>query len=59
MVVLDGPLNAHSLPERWLGGRGDAGAALAERVRTAVVRAPAGAPAGLTISPSSSCVDLT
>lgn len=38
MVVLDGLPNAHSLQERWLGERADAGAALAERVRTRVVQ---------------------
>jgi len=38
MVVLDGLPNAHSLQEKWLGERADAGAALAERVRTRIVQ---------------------
>lgn len=38
VVVLDGLPNAHSPQERWLGERADAGAALAERVRTRVVQ---------------------
>jgi hypothetical protein len=38
IVVLDGLPNAHSPQERWLGERADAGAALAERVRTRVVQ---------------------
>ena len=38
IVVLDGLPNANSLQERWLGERADAGAALAERIRTRVVQ---------------------
>lgn len=38
VVVLDGLPNANSPQERWLGERADAGAALAERVRTRVVQ---------------------
>lgn len=38
MVVLDGLPNANSLQEKFLGERADAGAALAERLRTRVVQ---------------------
>lgn len=38
MVVLDGLPNAHNLQEKFLGERADAGAALAERLRTRVVQ---------------------
>lgn len=38
IVVLDGLPNAQSLQEKWLGERADAGAALAERIRTRVVQ---------------------
>ena len=38
IVVLDGLPNAHSLQERFLSERADAGAAMAERLRTRVVQ---------------------